>query len=423
MIEFDKSYDVLVAGAGVAGVAAAVASARMGLRTALVEKTVLLGGLATSGLIYEYTPLCDGCGHIVTRGLAEEMLHLSLRYGPGDVPDGWQSAQPGKPSRRYYTVFSPAAFVLAMDELIEDAGADLWLDTLICAPIMEGQRVAGFEVENKSGRGVLRGRCVIDATGDADIAFRAGAPCEEGENWLTYIALETSLERARKAVEAGSAERLVWGTVLGASASGRGHPDGMALYSGIDGRQVTEFVRTGRRLIRQRYADQQARLGPDGRMQHYPVTLPTMAQFRTTRRIVGRTTLEDGMAWTHFDDSVGLVAYWARSGEVWEVPYGALLPREVTGLIAAGRCMASAGHAWEVMRVIHAAVHTGEIAGVAAALAVKAGTTPDVLDAATLRAELEPRGILHDSRRVPRTADNSEQRAEGAEPCLSDNRH
>lgn len=418
MPAFDKSYDVLVAGAGVAGVAAAVASARSGLRTALVEKTVLLGGLATTGLIDEYTPLCDGCGHLVTRGLAQEMLHLSLRYGPGDAPDGWQPGVSSGPKRRYMAVFGPAAFVLAMDELLEGAGVDLWLDTLICEPVLEGRRVVGLEVENKSGRGILRGRCIVDGTGDADVAHRAGAPCEEGENWLSFVALETSLERARKAVETGSAQKLVSGTLVGANWAGKGHPDGMPLYKGIDGRKVTDFVLSGRRMLRQRYVDRQAELGPDGRNQHYPVTLPAMAQFRITRRIAAGTTLRDGMQWQHFDDSLGLVACWVHPGEVWEVPYSALLPRDVTGLIAAGRCIAIAGHAVDVMRVIHAAAHTGEIAGVAAALAAKAGTTPDALDVATVRAELERRGIAHDSREIPRS---SPQATEGS--CPQDARH
>jgi hypothetical protein len=395
----------------------------MGLRTALVEKAVLLGGLATTGLIAEYTPLCDGCGTLVTRGLAEEMLHRSLRYGPGVVPDGWEAPVPKREGERYMTVFSPAAFALAMDEMIEEAGVDLWLDTLICRPVMDGRRVGGLEVENKSGRGVLRGRCVIDATGDADVAFRAGAPCEDGPNWLSFVALETSLDRARAAAEAGSAAKLVRGTLIGANWRGTGHPDGMPLFSGIDGRTVTEFVMTGRRMLRERYADLQARLGPNGRMQRYPVTLPAMAQFRTIRRIVGRTTLEDGMEWRHFDDSVGLLAFFASPGEVWEVPYGMLLPQEVTGLIAAGRCVSSVGHAWDIMRVIHSAVHTGEIAGVAAALAVKADTTPDALDVADVRAELEPRGILHDSRQVPRLAPQNEVHTDEGEACSSASSH
>jgi len=126
-------------------------SARAGLKTALVEKTVLVGGLATTGLINIYLPLCDGCGRQVIHGIAEELLHLSLKYGPGDVPAGWRGDAPKEEARRYRVIFSPASFVLALDEALAHAGVDLWLDTLVCAAVMEGARVAGVEVENKSG--------------------------------------------------------------------------------------------------------------------------------------------------------------------------------------------------------------------------------------------------------------------------------
>jgi len=80
---FSREYDVLVAGGGVAGVAAALAASRAGRSVALVEKTVLLGGLATTGLINHYLPICDGNGRQVCYVIAEELLHLSIRYGPG----------------------------------------------------------------------------------------------------------------------------------------------------------------------------------------------------------------------------------------------------------------------------------------------------------------------------------------------------
>ena len=75
---FCKKYDVAVVGGGVAGVAAALAAARNGLRVVLIEKTVLLGGLATNGMIYIYLPICDGFGHQVSFGIAEELLKLSI---------------------------------------------------------------------------------------------------------------------------------------------------------------------------------------------------------------------------------------------------------------------------------------------------------------------------------------------------------
>jgi flavin-dependent dehydrogenase len=86
MIAFEQEYDVVVCGGGVAGIAAALQAARRGCKTALVEKTIMPGGLATSGIILLYLPLCDGNGTQVTFGIAEELLRLSIRYGPGSVP-------------------------------------------------------------------------------------------------------------------------------------------------------------------------------------------------------------------------------------------------------------------------------------------------------------------------------------------------
>ena len=206
-MEFERDYDILVAGAGVAGIAAALEAARAGMRAALVEKTILLGGLATSGLIDVYLPLCDGHGTQVTFGIAEELLHASIRYGPGDVPSGWTDGAATK-AGRYFARFSPAAFALALDEMVVEAGIELWLDTLVCTPAMDGDRVVGLEVETKGGRGLLRAHCVIDTTGDADVAFRAGVPCAEGSNWLSIWAGQAHLERAQQAVADGSGAPL-----------------------------------------------------------------------------------------------------------------------------------------------------------------------------------------------------------------------
>src|SRR5512138_2587137 len=100
-MDFTRNYDIVVAGGGVAGVAAALEAARSGFKTALVEKTVFFGGLATTGLIYVYLPLCDGRGRQVIYGIAEELLQLSLKYGPGTVPAGWPGGAAGQPTSRY----------------------------------------------------------------------------------------------------------------------------------------------------------------------------------------------------------------------------------------------------------------------------------------------------------------------------------
>ena len=395
-MDFEREYDVLVAGAGVAGIAAALEAARMGLHTALVEKSILEGGLATAGLINIYLPLCDGEGRQVTYGIAEELLHLSLKYGPGDVPVGWRDGDSGSRRQRYRTSFSPASFVLALDEALIEAGVTLWLDTQVCQASMDGDRVVGVEVENKSGRGVLRGRCVVDATGDADVAYWAGADCVEADNWLSLWALQVSRRDKREASTWPEETSLVTTVRLGADNEGSGAPPGGGKLVGTEAEQVTRFVLESRRLLREHIRARQAQGGDDNRHRLFPVTLPAMAQFRTTRRIVGRATLIDGQHGTHVPTSIGLIADWRKAGHVWEIPYGALIPRTIPGLITAGRCISSAGDAWEVTRVIPGAALTGQVAGLAAGLAVRQGTTPDRLSIQVVQEQLRRRGIpLH----------------------------
>ena len=394
---YSKSYDVLVAGGGVAGIAASLAAARIGMHTALVEKTIMFGGLATSGLILVYLPLSDNRGSQVTFGLAEELLHESLRYGPGDIPADWNNPETGS---RYMARFSPAAFALSLDKILLDAGVELWLDTLVCDTVVKKGRVTGVEVENKSGHGLICAKCVVDATGDADVACRAGAPCAEQDNWLSIWSLEASLEQAKETVSDGSGEKLNKIRILGGSDTGKGTPEGIRKFYGTDGKDISEFVLEGRGLLREFYEKEQARLGSSGRNDIFPTTLPSMAQFRTTRRIVGVKTLTTGEFRKHFDDCVGMVADWRGGKDVWEVPYYTLVPKGVTGLLAAGRCISAEGQAWEVMRVIQAAAHTGEIAGVAASLAVKTDTTPDALDVLMLQGKLKQMGFLLDVREL-----------------------
>ena len=385
------NYDVLICGAGVAGVAAALECGRAGVRVALVEKTLLPGGLATSGLVYFYLPLCDGNGTQVQFGLAEELLHLSLKYGPGEIPD-WRAGRDA--SARYQSVFSPTAFVLALDEALEEAHVELWYDTLACVPIMESVRIVGAEVETKRGRERLSAACVIDATGDADLACRAGAPCVTGTNVMSMWALQASLAAARKAVTSGEGTPLLSAFLQGGDGD---HPPEMPaegrVWTGLDAQDVTGFTLEGRRILRAHYAELHAAGGETARQNVFPLTLPTQAQYRTTRRIDGLATLQTGDETRAWEDSIALVADWRCAAKVWEVPYGALLPQGVRGLLTAGRCISSGGDAWQATRVIPAAVATGQAAGIAATLAVRGGVMPEEIEAGAIQRELEAKGI------------------------------
>ena len=384
----ERTYDLVVAGAGVGGVAAALAGARAGLRVALVEKQALCGGLATSGLVNVYLPLCDGRGRQVTFGIAEELLWLSAKYGPGDPPPEWRSPESGQ---RFRVIFSPAAFVLALDEVLDEAGVEMWLDTLVCAAAVEDDRLAAVEVENADGRSRMRAKCFIDATGDAVVAHRAGAACRESGNWLTVWAFQINDAETEEAVARALGTPVLTQVRFGGGGVGPLAPPDGGYFAGR-AEDVTRFLLDGRREVRKHYERLQAK-GLD-RREVFPIRLPTMPQFRTTRCIVGRDTVRDGMANRPVEDPVGLVGDWRRSGDVWAIPYGALVPERLRGLLAVGRCIAAEDDAWHATRVIPTAALTGETAGVAAALAVKSDTTPDAVPVRDLQEELTRRGFV-----------------------------
>lgn len=385
------AYDVVVAGGGVAGAAAAIEAARCGMKTAILEKTVFFGGLATAGLINIYLPLCDGLGRQVVFGIAEELLKASILYGPGDIPKPWTGD--GDVSQRadfrYYTAFNPASFILALDDLLENAGVDIWLDTLVCGVCKNGNLVTGVEVETKSGRIQIDSRCVIDATGDGDVAWRSGAPCIESDNWLAMWSMGMGLDMARQAVEANSGEPLMKCVQRGSHVNQAEGASG-SKYLGTDVHDITRMVLEGRRILREEYMGIQS---SNGRRNEFPVTLPAIAQFRTTRRIDGLRTVSCGQDNMSYRDSIGVCGDWRKSGTVWEIPYGCLLPRNISGLLSAGRCISTGGDAWDALRVIPAAALTGQVSGLAASMSVKQGIAPDQLNVDQLQAELLHRGI------------------------------
>lgn len=370
---FERHYDLVVAGGGVAGIAAAIAGARRGLKTILLEKTVLTGGLATTGIVNIYLPLCDGNGTQVSYGITEEMLKRSLDYGPGEIPD-WRNQRDAAEQFRYRTVFSPASFTLALDEMLEEAGVDLWLDTLVIGASVEDGRLCVLTVANKSGMGTIHGRNFVDATGDSDLAVFAGAKVQCAANALACWTVEY-MQGSRELAE--NCRIFHFGT----------NCDPNVLPPGVSGHTVTRSVLDGRKVYREHLKKEYAK-GSHNRNTLFPLKFPAMADLRHTRCFDAPFTLVDGMEWTRFDDSIGLAADWRKPGFVWEIPYRTMLSRQLRGLLAAGRCTASLGDAWEVTRVIPVAAMTGEAAGVAAALACAKDTTPDQIPASEVAAAL-----------------------------------
>ena len=392
-----KTYDVLIVGGGVAGVAAALEASRSGLKTALLEKTILWGGLATSGLVPIYEPLCDGSGRQVTFGIAEELLKVSIKYGPDNLPKEWAGKNKKKNAgrgihKRYQTFFNPFSFVFGLDEVLAKAKIDLWLDTLACAAVMKGDKITGVEVENKSGRIKISAKIIIDGSGDADIAFRSGAKCSVRGSLPSFLYQYSSLELAKAAVKANSAVKLVTHKGGGSSNEfGKGYKGKMGIVTGVDGKGVSAFAMESRRVARENLRSEQNKIG---RYNIYPAALPTMNQTRMTRKIAGQEVVRDAMKNRYCPSSVGMVSDCRRLDAVWEVPYGALLPQKIKNLLVIGRCIDSEDYSWQVTRLIGASAFSGQIAGIAAKLAVKGKTSPDALDVKDVQREAVKKGIV-----------------------------
>ena len=363
------SYDVIVAGGGIAGIAAAVTAARRGAAVLLLEKSVNLGGLATNGLISWYEPLCDGKGQKVMGGMAEELLKLSIKYGFDNLPPKWGGSRTEpKRNERYSTYFSPAIFSLALDELIRDNGVTLRYDTYAVYPVTDGGHCAGVICESASGREFFGAKVLIDATGDASVADRAGVPTVLGENYMTYLVHSFDRDGAEKFAADGDLCSFRQWKNAGSDMLGNGQPEGMSKLSGSTAEEITEYMEIGK----QRMLDRVKELD---RERFDIMSLPFMPQLRTIRHIVGKAEFR-AEAGKEFSDSIGVCGDFRPSGigNHYQVPFGALYHEGVDNLLAAGRIIsAPQGDGWEVSRVIPVCALTGEAAGNAAYLAVREG--------------------------------------------------
>lgn len=394
------SYDVIIVGGGVSGVGAAISAGREGMKTLLIEKAAYMGGLSTLGHVCWYLPLCDGNGRKVIGGISEELLHASIRYGYDDLPEGWT---PGidfleNPKGRYKTWFNIPAFVLVLDELVKEAGVDMLFDTVFAEPIMEGSQCCGVIVENKSGRCAYRSRVVIDATGDADVMYRAGAECFERTTILSYWCYDTDFDKMKKAIENQNMLEAVHMRMLGAlpkvvpdknnpGKSRQSADTPYREYYGTDAKEVSEYLLASRQVALEYLKKNQ-------RSDYTMLSVPAMGDFRTTRRITGQYELCPEDIYKSFDDSIGCTGDWRKAGPIYEIPYRSLLDKKIKNILAVGRIIASRDDAWEVTRVIPPAVMTGEAAGAAASLAVKQDLAVDEINIGQLQQMLSDRGVI-----------------------------
>lgn len=403
-------YDVVVAGGGLAGAAAALSAARLGKKTLLLEKSTILGGLATIGLINFWVPLCNGRGKQVIRGLAEEFLRLSIRYGFDTLPPEWRDGEPKDPTDvRYVTRFSIGLFALALVKLLTDEGVTILYDALVSTPVMAGSHCQGLIIDSKSGRLFYGAKVVVDATGDADVLLRAGVPTVDGGNYFTMIAEGIDLKHCQTALDKGNIGYAYTHPTGGPSSLyGQGHPEGMPKFMGASLEMVNDYLQKNQLLLFEKIKD-------DPRMERDVHYLPGMAQLRTTRHIHGDATLSMADLYRHQNTSIGAICDFDYRDRLFEVPFGALVRTGFDNLITCGRSASAEGWAWDVLRVIPPAVLTGQAAGIAAAQAVESGIPIYALPIQPLQQAIADAGVLlhFDDAWIPRDGKSEHAVTEG----------
>lgn len=434
-IPVQAAWDVVVCGAGPAGCAAALAARRSGLSVLLLEKQGQLGGRGTAGLVSHWLGGRTATGGWVVGGIfrefSEEAAALGIALLPkldANVkyqPHGWiYGLVHGVP-------FDPFAMAVYLDRKMAGAGVDVLLDTRVVDVVMEDGRITHLLTANNGGLQAVAARAVIDATGDADVAAKAGCPTVLGrddDHLMTPATLMFHVDNVDqdtlsayihdhntprfKELILELREKGLWTFPYEIFISVQMQEKGVMMINtsrlvGVDGTDpwsLTQGLINGRKETQQLLALMRAHF-PGFANARLKAVAPLLG-VRETRRIIGDFVLsvENLVSGKVFEDTIGLSAYgWdlpdpkrpslqpmhgVRKAPYTPIPFRIMIPQTVTNLVCPGRAISVERDVLGPMRVMAPCMAMGEAAGIAAAQVVREARSFSTVDMQTLQKAL-----------------------------------
>lgn len=420
------SPDVLVIGGGVAGVCAAVAAARNGARTLLVERIGFLGGAATAAAVNQWMGWQTEAGRQIIAGLGQELVdRLIARGGSHGFDYGILSTG----LRIDRVVFDPEILKVVLDEILLEAGVTVLFHASASGAERQGRTITEVRFLSKGGEIVVRPRVVIDTSGDLDVLHAVGCgmlPLEEGEELQpgsTYFKMgpldlgpydrmsaEERLAIARKGVEQGALGRLAISCFPVPYTEEAWFNVTRFPVDGTDAFSLSRAEMDGRRMALA--AAQFLAANVPGFERGRLTGFATQVGIRETRRVRGRVvvTEADLRSGRRFDDTIAIAAFPIDVHETrgtatrlermggpdhhYAIPLGCLIPESLDNALVAGRGLSASHTAFGALRIMPQAMATGQAAGAAAALATSRNCPVADLEFSAVRAALERGGAI-----------------------------
>lgn len=416
-----NTYDVLVAGGGPSGIAAAVAAARQGANTLLVERYGFLGGAGTAMMVNPWMSYwaAGGVNVQLIYGVLQELIDRMTAMG-----------MYGHPKQK--TAFDPEALKVAAEELCQEAGVKLLYHSFLGEAVMNetGTRIETVRFANKAGLVDMTASMYVDTTGDGDLAALAGAIVEKGravdslsqpmtlnfrmanvdmDRMMTRQEItDLYLEAKRRGEIDCPRENVLW---FYANQPGVIHFNTTRVLrkDATDPWELTEAEIEGRRQVQQlvRFLKAEVPAFEDAYLQ---TTAPQIG-VRESRRVIGEylLTAEELLACCRFDDVIargsysvdihnpdgaGTLIQHLPEGEWYDIPFRTLIPKKIENLLIGGRPISATHEAHSAIRVQPIAMAIGQAAGTAAALCVSEHVLPRELDVRQVQEALTAQGAV-----------------------------